>query len=180
MSNGLNLKEISKQIKSSGKSGSVIWAREEKQNFISNRHFLLRVDLVPSDILVALFTVFLKVPAVGETLICSFGKVQDQGNKKPITFTTIYNPEKQTDKGKVTSFIKESGEKLQMRIIQFSEHFTYVNEQLMKMTTDKEPMSIGGPMMPVYFAEGNLLLLPYKVSTPEDNVLSGLINNTVE
>ncbi|MNC15677.1 hypothetical protein D3C75_635010 [compost metagenome] len=179
MLNGLNLKEIAKQIKASGKSGSVIWSREENQHFISNRHFLLRVEEVPSELLIALFTIFLKVPALGETLNCNFGQIQD--NQKPLNFDKIYNPDKQSQKGTVTPFIKESGEKLQMRVIQFPDHFSYINEQFMRMTSDKYPISTSSPMMPVYFAENNLVLLPYRVvSTPEDDTLTRVLGETIE
>lgn len=181
MNKGLNLKEISKQIKASGKSGSLIWSREQEQHFITNRHFLLRVDEVPSEVLIALFSVFLKVPEKGETLNCYAGKIQDNEKQKPISFEKIYTPDKQTEKGEVTPFIKELGEKMQARVIQFPGHFTYINEQFMKMTNDKEPVSTKGPMTPIYFADRNLILLPYRVhETKDDAALVSLMGNTLE
>lgn len=178
MNNGLNLKEISKQIKASGKSGSLIWSREEKQHFITNRHFLLRVEEVPSEVLIALFSIFLKVPEKGETLTCYAGKIQDTEKQKPISFEKIYIPEKQNEQGEFAPFIKDLGNKLQARVIQFPGHFAYVNEQYMKMTNDTEPVSTNGPMTPIYFADRNLILLPYRVhETKDDATLSVLIGD---
>ncbi|MGG6309830.1 hypothetical protein [Paenibacillus macerans] len=179
MIEGLNHKEIAKQIKASGKHGYLIWSRQKKQHFISNRHFLLNVEEVPSEILISLFAIFLKIPAVGETLVCNFGRVQDEESQKPIKFDQIYMPDKQSIKGQVTPFIKDYGDKISMRIIKFPDRFTYINEQYMKMTSDREPISTDIAMAPVYFADNSLILLPYRINDkPEESILTGLIGET--
>ncbi|MEC0140449.1 hypothetical protein P4H94_26765 [Paenibacillus macerans] len=181
MSDGLNLKEISKRIKESGKHGSIIWSRQKERHFVSNRHFLLKVEEVPSDILISLFSVFLKVPIVGETLICNLGKIEEPENIKPIDFDKIYNPEKQCVNGQVTPFLKETDKKLKMRVIHFPDCFKFINEQYMKMTTEKDAKSTTDPVAPVYFANDQLMLLPFRlISVPGDSAVLKLIGDDVE
>ncbi|MNW47211.1 hypothetical protein D3C74_245360 [compost metagenome] len=174
----LNLKEVSKRINESGKRGVIIWTRDEGGHFISNRHFLLRLTQVPSAILIALFSIFLKVPEIGETLIINFGVIEDPNGKniKPIDYSKIYKPEAQQLEGQVTSFLKDVDSKTQMRVISFSDQFKFVNEKYMKMADDKTGKSDSGPFSPIYLADDSLMLLPYKVnqSPEEENILKKL------
>lgn len=172
MVKGLNLKEVSKRIKESGKRGSIVWTRVKDGHFISNRHFLLKLPEVPSEVLIALFSIFLRIPEVGETLIINFGIIEDPNNKKtkPIDYSKIYKPEDQCVEGQVTSFMRDVDDKTQMRVIHFHDQFKFVNEKYMKMTTEKTGKSTGDPYTPIYLADNSLMLLPYKVNQESDEL----------
>jgi hypothetical protein len=171
----INSKELCKQIKFYGKHGFMIWAREEKQHFITNRHFLVRYEELPREVLAALFGVFYKIPAEGETINAHFGEVAE--TQSPIDFTKIYLPDKQNIVGEVTPFTRENENKYRMRVLRFNKRFAYVNENYIKMAADQSnPTSVDNPLQPVYLAGGNILILPYRY-TDDTNLIDDLLGD---
>ncbi|MDG0053033.1 hypothetical protein MMB75_05020 [Paenibacillus sp. P2(2022)] len=176
MNKELNTKEICKQIKSSGNNGCIIWSRETNQHFVSNRHFLIRFDELPKDVLVSLFSIFFKLPEVGQTLQSVYGEVDEKGT--PLNVASIYKPEQQSIEGEVTKYLKEFDEKLLLRVIKFPGHESYINEKYMKMTKDKNPkVEKNIATVPVYFANGDLILLPVRDTSKEDKKIVDMLRN---
>jgi hypothetical protein len=164
----INTKELCKQIKASGNRGFLIWGKEENQNFITNRHFLVRFEVLPNDVLAALFSVFYKLPNVGETLQAQFGEIINSG--KSIDFRGIYHPEQQSVKGFITQYVRDIDKKITARLIKFPNHYSFVNSDFMNLleidkTEDLSPSTSGdNSHLPIYFANKNLILLPYRFS----------------
>jgi hypothetical protein len=166
----INTKELCKQIRYCN-SGFLIWTKEKDQNFITNRHFLVRFDEVPREVLAALFSVFYKLPEVGETMVSHFGSIQD--DPKPINYNGIYQPDKQDTEGTITPFMRDMGRKHLTRFIKFPKNHAYVSESYAKLSAEFESpvKSSTQPNSPIYFADGDLLILPYRITENSKDVI---------
>jgi len=162
MENKINIKELCKRIRAGSKSGAIIWSREENRHFISNRHWLVKFDELPREVTIALFSVFCKIPNVGQSFTAQAGVEHEQSS--PINFNKIYEPDNQMIIGRATPFIKDLGNKLCARVVSFPDHYSIVNEDYMKLAVDSSEIrtSEKNHNMPVYLAEGDLLILPYR------------------
>jgi hypothetical protein len=171
MNSLINTKELCKQIRV---SGSVIWTMEEKQHFISNRHFLVRFDELPREVTIALFSVFCKLPEVGQTFTAFRGSVNDKAES--IKYDNIYQPNKQDVEGSKTAFLRDMGRKALASVIKFPTHVSLVDERYMKLAGDSEMVKTTGksPHAPLYLANNDLLVLPIRVQGDSD-LIDGLI-----
>jgi hypothetical protein len=164
----INTKELCKQIRYSAKRGSLIWTKEEKQDFITNRHFLVRFEDIPNEVLASLFSVFFKLPIVGETLYAQFGDITKP--VKPVNIGGVFRTDEQNVIGNVTEYVRDSGNKITSRVIKFPTHYSFINSEYMKLVEfdDLSPITSGNSSAaPVYFADKNLILLPYRFSGKE-------------
>jgi hypothetical protein len=170
----INTKELCKQIRYYGNRNSLIWSREESQHFITNRHFLVRFEEMPNDVLAALFGVFYKLLGIGETVQVQHGTIIDV--VKPIDYSKIYQPERPDIEGEFTPFIREFGTKQFGRVIKFPSHYSLINLDYMKLSAaDENPKTKDNtPLVPVYLADGNLIVLPYR-TTDGNKVIDDLL-----
>lgn len=157
---GINLKEVCRQIKLSGKR-SLIWSRQEGFHYITNRHWLIRFadDQLPREVLVVLFSVFAMIPENGKTYMTHLEAVNEQ---KPPGFNSIYSQLETAKPGKITPFSKDLTEKWRMRIIQFGSEFIFLDEEYARMVDQDEVASCAGKLSPVFFLDGAVVILPYR------------------
>jgi hypothetical protein len=158
----------------------MIWTREKKQNFITNRHFLVRFEEIPNEVLASLFSVFFKLPIVGETLQTQFGEIIE--SKKPVNIGGVFHPDEQNVTGNVTEYVRDSGKKFTSRVIKFPNHYSFISSEYMKLVEfdDLSPTTSGAsPAAPVYFADKNLILLPYRF-TNDKILIEDLLGSETE
>lgn len=161
MQTKINVKELCKKIQYGRTRGGMIWSREANRHFITNRHWLVRFDELPREVTIALFSVFCKIPEVGQTLNVFAG---EETNAKPIKYDGIYQPDKQDTAGEVTPFMKDIGRKSLARVIKFPQHFALVDEEYFKLAEDDSDIRTQGsnPHSTIYLAGGDLLILPIR------------------
>lgn len=177
MKPSINTKELCKQIKLNSKRGAVIWSREADRHFITNRHYMAHFKELPNDVLAALFGVFYKIADVGQTLVSVHGQIDE--NAKPIKYDEIYRPDDQDLLGVHTDYLRDIGDKDTARVIKFPEHNLLINSSYLKLVVGKLiPKTMGStPTSPAYFADGNLLILPYGVSKDDVAELNDLLGD---
>ncbi|WP_274362723.1 hypothetical protein [Paenibacillus thermotolerans] len=163
MKTKINIKELCKRIRYGRTRGGMVWSREDNRHFITNRHWLVRFDELPREVKIELFSVFCKIPEVGQTLNIFAGQ---ESETKPVKYDNIYQPDKQDAIGEVTPFMKEIGEKHFARVLKFPEHFAFNDEDYFKLAEGDSDIKTQGnsPLKPVYLAGGDLLVLPIRVS----------------
>lgn len=176
----MNISEICKRLQAEGK-GHLIWSREKGRDIVSNRHFLLKFDELPRQVLVTLFSIYLRVPQIGETIIMQRGEEV----KSTIDFNKVYTPDKQSEMGNITNFIYEIDRKLSLRAVKIGKHFAYVNNSYAKMAAvDCWVLSTDGKYAPIYFRHeiGDLMILPYRVGPDEGVIieLEAIINDQLK
>jgi hypothetical protein len=157
----INTKELCKKIKT---SKMVIWSREDKQHFITNRHFLVRFDELPRDVLVAMFSVFCKTAKVGQTLSMQFGK--ELVNDKSINAKGVYKPDLQTIEGEQTVFLRvmDKKSKRYASVIKFTDRVEYLDCEYTALVNEGSLIkSSPGFNQPIYMANDDLLILPFRV-----------------
>lgn len=177
----MNISEICKRLKAEAK-GNLIWSRQEGKDFITNKHFLLKFDELPRQILVTLFGIYYRLPAVGETIALQCGA---EINASKVDFSKVYSPDKQTEKGYVTNYIYEMDEKLSLRAIKVEDRHIYVNNVYVKMASSNcKVESSKGMQPPIYLKHelGDLIILPYRFSAEEGVLLEleGIINDQTQ
>lgn len=157
---GINLKEVCRQIKASGKR-ALIWSRQEGFHYITNRHWMLRFadDQLPREVLVVLFSIFAMIPEPGKTIVSYFGDVKED---KLGNMDKIYSPLESAPPGKITPFSKDIDEKSRMRVIQSGTEFIYLNEEYARMVDHDEVPYCSGVLTPVFFLDGAVIILPYR------------------
>ena len=179
MKTKINTNELCKMVRYARSRGRLFWTREERQHFISNGHWLVRFDEVPRDVLVSLFGVFCKIPEVGQTLVTQSGQ---EVESKPIDFSKIYQPDKQSVFGEVTPFLKDIGQNQLCRIIKFPEHHVIVDENYFKMAIDySNPKTQGkGSHYPIYLAGDDLMILPLRYhDEKQDEIMKEIVGGAV-
>lgn len=176
----MNISEICKRLQAEGK-GHLIWSHEKGRDIVSNRHFLLKFDELPRQVLVTLFSIYLRVPQIGETIILHCGEEV----KSNIDFNKVYTPNQQTEIGNITNFIYEIDRKLSLRAVKIGKRFAYVNNSYAKMATvDCRVLSTDGKYVPIYFCHeiGDLMILPYRLDRDEGVIveLEAMINDQLK
>ena len=170
---GINIKELCKQLRADGKHGAVLWTREESKHYLSNRHYAVRFNELPKEVLITLFSIFCKVAEVGETLFSQGGFVVEQ--PKPVDFSKFYCPEKANINGEKTPYIRDFGDKKFAAVIKFPNRVSFVDEKYMKLAADvKELKGTDSAFTPLYLADDDLMVLPYR-TTDNPNFIIDLI-----
>ncbi len=171
MNSLINTKELCKQLRVDGKHGMVIWTREANEHFISNRHYAVRFHELPRDVMITLFSIFCRLAEVGETLHSHSGRVIDV--QKPVDFSKVYCPEKASVTGSKTPYTRDMGRKLFTAVIKFSSHVSYVDEKYIKLANETETIkTTDSPHAPLYLANDDLMVLPYRTTNPSDFIIS--------
>jgi hypothetical protein len=173
MNSLINTKELCKRIKS---SGTVIWIREETQHFITNRHFLIRFDELPRDVMIALFSVFCKIPEIRQTLTSHHGG--EVINDKPVNVKGFYKPEEQTVEGVRTAYrrVLDEKRKLHATVIKFPDRVAYLDCDYTALVYDGGSIkSMSDHNQPVYMANGDLIILPYRMQE-DDTFINELLS----
>jgi len=168
----INIKELCKQIK---KSHYFIWSLKGGINYLTNRHWAIKYETLPREVLVQLFTIYAEFPEEGTSLVYqgAFGvsKLDKVDIKK-----VFDDAQKDQIAGKVTPFIKVSGV-LSMRVIKCNEKFIFVSDDYLKNISDVEESEpfCKGQLNPVTFCNNNFLVLPYRMQTVEVEILQELV-----
>lgn len=176
----MNISEICKQLKIDGKI-HLIWSREDGRDFISNRHYLFRFDELPRQVLVTLFSIYYRIPHIGETIVFQCG----QEVKSKINFGKLYEPDKQCECGSITNFIYEFDKKLSLRVVKIGQSFRYINNAYIRMASSESKVVSNSEIhSPIYLRHdlGDLMILPYR-TTPEEEVileLEEIINDQIK
>lgn len=167
---GINTKELCKQLRFDSKNGAVIWTREADRHFISNRHYAVRFEELPKEVLIALFSIFCRLAEAGETLFSQGGRVVDQ--PKPANFSKIYLPDKADVVGSKTPYIRKMGKKLNAAVIKFSNRVSLVDEKYIKLADEADVVkSTDSVYAPMYLANDDLMVLPYRTTENQDFIL---------
>jgi hypothetical protein len=176
----INTKELCKLIKLNSKRGAVIWSREADRHFVTNRHYMAHFKELPNDVLAALFGVFYQVAEVGQTFTSLGGYTDNYA--KPINYDEIYRPDEQGLLGIHTDYLRDIGDKRTARVIKFPERNSLVDSDYLKLADGELfPRTTGSiPHSPVYFADGNLLILPYRVSDEDMTMLNDILGDKTE
>jgi hypothetical protein len=176
----INTKELCKLIKLNSKRGAVIWSREADRHFVTNRHHMAHFKELPNDVLAVLFGVFYKIAEVGQTLTSIGGYVES--DPKPIKYDGIYQPDEQDLLGVHTDYLRDIGDKRTARVIMFPERKLLVDSEYLKLSAGELfPRTAGNlPNSPVYFADGNLLILPYRISNDDVAMLNDILGDKTE
>jgi len=162
----INTKTLCKQLK---KDRSIIWKREGSTHYITNRMYMVRFEELPADVMTTLFGRFLQIPDDGETLHSINGEVSVP--KNGLNFTSVYQPGNAVIEGRVTSYIKNL-DKSQARVIKFNDRFAVVNDEYFKLSEEKNQVFITSDslMAPMYFANKQLLILPFRIAEESDPI----------
>lgn len=164
---GINLKEVCRQIKASGKR-ALIWSRQGGFHYITNRHWMFRFpdDRLPREVLVVLFSVFAVIPDSGKTMASYFGEVKED---QLDNMDKIYSPLETANPGKITPFTKDINEKSRMRVVQSGTEFIYLAEEYARMVDQDEVPYCNGVRMPVFFLDGAVIILPYRNNSDKND-----------
>lgn len=162
----INLKELCKQIK---KSNNMIWALIDGVHYITNRHWAVKYESLPREILIELFAVFAEIPEAGAAIQMRRGWEVSRAN---VDIKKVFDDlsavvQKQ---GEVTPYLKLS-DKDSMRVIKIGDEPIYVNNDYMKIIKDvviSNPTS-AGKYQPIAFNENTLILLPYRMTNSKDD-----------
>ncbi|BBI32344.1 hypothetical protein [Cohnella abietis] len=168
----INIKELCRQIK---KSHNFIWTLKEGVHYLTNRHWAIRYEELPREVLVQLFAIYAEIPEQGKALVYQSGtgvSHMDEVDVKKI----FDNASKDQFIGEVTSFIKVSGD-LRMRVIKINGQFIYLNEEYLKILSDIESSQPygKGQLRPLTFFDNMFLVLPYRTTTVDVEILQKLI-----
>lgn len=168
--NGINLKELCKQIKKSGKS-YLIWVLQDGMHYISNRHWAVKFNVLPREVLIALFSVFADQPKAGISFIntpmgLQISKIDDSKiNIKDIFEQSLQN----ADEGVITNVVIDY-DNVSMRIFKTSDYITRINNDYASMTEIKEGKS-AGQQKPISFCNNDLIILPFRATSNDEDEL---------
>lgn len=156
----INVKKLINLLK--GKSSTILWTLRDGEYLVGNRMFVARFDKVPHDLMSFLCGVFLRTPNENETLKLICGDVQEKTDL--IDYSKIYRPDEATVEGKITAFSKETGDKLQAKVIDFGDAVSLVNILYTSLTDDHRVYGTGNSFAPIYMANKDLLVLPFRTT----------------
>lgn len=167
----INEKELVKQIKAS--KNRLIWNVQDNVHYITNRHWAVRYEKLPTSVLTALFSIFAEIPKNNS----SFHNFQGilQKTEPSVNIQKIMTMDDSLKPGQITEILVENS--ILMRVIECSGDLIYINNDYIKMVDnfDDQPLC-SGSMSPVFFCEGNLIIFPYRtVKVTHKKIIQDLI-----
>ncbi|OPA77451.1 hypothetical protein BVG16_13415 [Paenibacillus selenitireducens] len=166
MKSFINTRMLCKQLK---KDTSIIWKREGSTHYITNRQYMVKNDVLPIDVMTTLFGRFLRIPEDGETLQMIHGEVKSVD--KEFGFTALFRPDQAVIEGVATSYVKEL-DREQARMLKFNDQFAMVNNDYFGLSDEKRQVFATSEnlLTPLYFANKQLLILPYRTTKTVDPI----------
>ena|GEM_PF-1948773 len=182
--NGLNIKQVCKQIKAA--KPSILWWRNNDQYYVTNRHWIIRlpVDQTPREILIQLFSIFAEIPAEGQILNSWHGSISNISKISQDVDGTVYSYMQKAVIGKVTPLVKVGDMDVpDLRLIHYKgkdgkNRILYVNDEYIRMVDIKrEPVYCSGEHSPLFFMDGVLAVLPMRrYAEPDDDEAKFILN----
>jgi hypothetical protein len=161
----INTKELCKKIKRAGYR-SLIWQVADGAHYVSNRQWVVRFRELPREVLISLFAVFAEIPGEGQTLAITGGTLRQNAK---YDFKPIFAGISLASSAQVTPFLRIFDTKLRMRAIRLQSGTAYINEDYMTILSDFEGAQGTGVMAPVFFCGGDVVLMPFRVSGPDES-----------
>jgi len=161
MIKGLNVKGLCKQIKAS--KNNLIWSLKDGIHVITNRHWMITFEEIPKEVLVTLFSLFVKMPEEGTALQASHFN-REVSELIAVDVDKIRETAKNGTISTLTNLFSRSGD-LVTRIFKTSEGFLYVKADYMHAINeygDVGEILSSGKHSPVLFKNINYLILPYR------------------
>lgn len=155
----INTKELCKNIKHASKN-CLFWTLESGIHYITNRHWAVKYEELPRDVLIVLFSIFAKFPTEGTTLERASGGERE---RELVSLVKIFDGTSQnTVTGSITNIILE-WDKGEYRVIKTASEIIKLNNDYMSMVVkDDEPVKCGNKFQPVSFSNNQFILLPIR------------------
>lgn len=154
----INEKELIKQIKAS--KNSLVWSVQDEVHYISNRHWAVRYKNLPTIVLTTMFSIFAEIPGNNSSFSTAFGEIQK--DRPLVDVQTNMTLGESVKPGKITDVLVENGSL--MRVVECCGDLIYISNDYIQMVQnfDDQPLC-SGLYLPVFFCDGNLIILPYRV-----------------
>jgi len=159
----INIKELSKQIKKWSRR-YLIWTLEDGIHYVSDRHVAFRFNELPKEVLISLFSVFVRQPSEGRSLVMT--PVGDE-EKTAISMKSVFRDSEQFAIDGVVTKVVVNYEDYAHRVIQAGDYLVRVDEMYMKMANGEQVLC-KGRHNPVLLCDGQMLLLPIRISKDLD------------
>jgi hypothetical protein len=165
--NGLNIKGLCKQIKAD--KHCMIWSLNKGTHTITNRHWLIKFDALPREVLVTLLSIFGEFPEDG-TLLQNVG-YSDTPLRNVALTEERWKPVAEGKPIKYTRYLYDDGDSRNLRVFKLEDQFVFVKEQYLQAVDEnfgREDIKCNGVYQPVFFADLNYLVLPMRMTKVDD------------
>jgi hypothetical protein len=170
----VNIKELCKHIKQSSKN-SLIWTLEDGIHYITNRHWAVKFNELPREVLVTLFSAFAKTPKEGHSLVITLWGEDEE--RPAVSLKKIFEGvEANKAEGTITNIILDYGKDV-YRVIKTKDSIIRLNNKYMSMVeVGTQTAKCAGRLQPVTFGENQLILLPCRSeNSKEEETIEGLL-----
>ncbi|MGG3307358.1 hypothetical protein ABER23_08015 [Paenibacillus lautus] len=165
--NGLNIKGLCKQIKSEKRH--IIWSLSKGTHTITNRHWLIKFDALPREVLVTLLAIFGEFPEEG-MLLNNVG-YSDTPLKHTALRDESWKPVGDEKPATLTSYLHDAGDSGYLRVFKSEDQFTFVREEYLQAVDQnfgRENIKFYGIFQPIFFADMNYVVLPMRMPKVND------------
>jgi hypothetical protein len=164
--NGLNIKGLIKQIKAD--KHQMIWSLNNGTHTITNRHWLIKFDALPREVLVTLLSIFGEFPEDG-SLLQNVG-YSDTPLRNVALTEERWKPVGEGKPVKYTRYLHDFGSGY-LRVFKADDQFTFVKEEYLQAVDQnfgRENIKCNGTYQPIFFADLNYLVLPMRMTKVDD------------
>lgn len=158
-----NTKEIAKLIKKEKSKGKIFWQQKENLHYITNSHWAIKLEFIPHDIEMALFSLGLK-------------EANQAYNHKSISdnvpnIASILDGYQDKEKATLTQFQYITKDKMVLRLAKCEELTIPINQTYMNALDEYQEYKMSSSsknLSPVIFENGNNALLILPIRAKED------------